>query len=647
VSAHEGYRFGDFELDVSAYQLRRRGRRVPIERLPMTLLITLVRQRGRLIPRDELIEALWGSEVFVEVDTGLHAAVRKVRIALRDSAEAPRFVETVPGRGYRFIAHTEEGLPELMGAQAPPPAARPDPPPPEPVPAPAEESPIRASSPLPDSRPPRTHTTPLGIVTMTILGLACVAAVLALVRPSDSTVRLGVLPFENFTAQAALDVLAEGLALETASTLGRVGPGMQVVGHTSMQSYRASGKTLREIGRELNTAYLIEGALRAEGEIVRVTVTLIDTKDETQVWSQTYDRELTSLLRMQREVADTVAQQVRRTLSRHAAGELTASTGSPAAYDAFLTGLALSARRTVDANRQSKESFERAVQADPGLTQAWARLVFIDTASLLNADADPAVVAIETQEYLRRVHEGGGNHLDVRFAAAYRDWLVTWDWPRAEAGLREVVRQDPSHIDATRILGHLLSQQGRHREADEAMARARALDPLDPLSHALSAQVSFQARRFETALEHADRAIALAPGLWIGHMQRAQALEALGRHHEAGETLERTELLSGRNSKAVALRAYVMARNGQHDAARAVLEGLLALRQTRYVPPFTIAQVYLGLGEVEQVRAWLERAEQQRDAHLMYLAVDAKWDAVRGDPRVSAVLQRSGLLAGG
>lgn len=625
MSAHEGYRFGDFELDVSAYQLRRRGRRVPLERLPMTLLVTLVRQRDRLVPRDELIKALWGSEVFVEVDSGLHAAVRKVRIALRDSAEAPRFVETVPGRGYRFIARTEEGLAVPMGTQAATPMAPAEPPPP----------------------PPQPRTRPLGIVTMAVLGLVCVAAVLALVRPSDSTVRLGVLPFENFTAQAPLNVLAEGLALETASTLGRVGPGMQVVGHTSMQSYRASGKTLREIGRELNTAYLIEGALRAEGDIVRVTVTLIDTMDETQVWSQTYDRELTSLLRMQREVADTVAQQVRRTLSLDAARVVTASTGSPAAYEAFLTGLALSARRTVDANRQSKESFERAVQADPGFAQAWARLVFIDTASLLNADGEPAVVAVETQEYLRQAQAGGSHHLDVRFAAAYRDWLVIWDWPRAEAGLREVVRQDPSHIDATRILGHLLSQQGRHREANEAMTRARALDPLDPLSHALSAQVSFQARRFETTLEHADRAIALAPGLWIGHMQRAQALEALGRHREAGETLERTELLSGRNSKAVALRGYVMARTGQRDAARAVLEGLLALRQTRYVPPFTIAQVYLGLGEVEHVRAWLERAEQERDAHLMYVAVDVKWDAVRGDPRVSAVLQRSGLLAGG
>jgi cytochrome c-type biogenesis protein CcmH/NrfG len=195
------------------------------------------------------------------------------------------------------------------------------------------------------------------------------------------------------------------------------------------------------------------------------------------------------------------------------------------------------------------------------------------------------------------------------------------------------------------VMGHVLSQAGRQREADTAMRRARELDPLDPLTRALSAQVAFQGRDVAAALEHARRAIALAPGLWIGYIQLAQAYEGHGDHDLALEAIADAEQFAGGNSSIISLRGHVLATSGHAAAARQAVKALEAISRTRYVPPYATAMVYAGLGERTAMFEFLEKAYAARDVHLIYLLVDMKWDPYRADPRFADLVARCGFTA--
>ena len=226
------------------------------------------------------------------------------------------------------------------------------------------------------------------------------------------------------------------------------------------------------------------------------------------------------------------------------------------------------------------------------------------------------------------------------------NWAFEWNWPAAEAAFRRAIELDPSYSLVHLILAHLLSQTGRHAEAEPFMRRARELDPLNPVSYALSSQVAFQARDYSGALQHANRAIALDQAFWIGYQMRGQALAALGDDETALQALATAARLSGQNSKAISLTGYILGRSGRTTEARDVLAALEMASRQRYVPPYAIALVHAGLGDADAVFAWLDRAHAARDVHLMFLTVDTKWDRYRTDPRFGALLARCGFTAG-
>jgi len=221
--------------------------------------------------------------------------------------------------------------------------------------------------------------------------------------------------------------------------------------------------------------------------------------------------------------------------------------------------------------------------------------------------------------------------------------LIDWDWAAARRALQLAVDLDPSNASAYRLLGHALSQAGRHREAESAMHRSRELDPLDALTHALSAQTAFQARDAAAARDHARRAILIDPNLWIGYIQLAQAYEGAGDHALALEAVADAERLAAGNSKVPSMKGYVLARLGRKDAAREVVLALEATSRERYVPPYAMALVYAGLGDRDAVFRYLEEAYAVRDIHLMYLPVDMKWDPYRSDPRFVGLVARCGF----
>jgi len=629
------YRFGAFELDVAAYQLRRNGAPVRLERLPMDLLILLVERRGRLVTRAEIVDLLWGKDVFVDVQTAVHTAVRKIRQALHDSPDDPAFIETIPAKGYRFIAEIEarveapvevdEAVPETA---TPPPAA---------------------TAPEPPAVGPHKPSLRRLRVALGVLGLAAAAAFAGWLSTRDdrgaSDVRLAVLPFENLTNDPDREYVADGLAEEIIAALGQISPErVRVVGRTSTLSYRGTTKSLAQIGRELGVAYLVEGSIRAERDQLRITAKLIRVGDEEQVWSESYDHQLSSILALQRELSSAIAGQVALRLAPERLSALAnRQTPDREAYDLYLRGLSISGRRTPASNQAALDYYHRAIGRDPRYALAWAGLADVYAAMPINADVPALTAGPQARAAANQALKLEPEIAETQFVRGYVSWLLDWDWPAAEASFRRAIAINPGIGRAHVSLGHLYSQMQRHDAARAAMRRAVELDPLNPMTHAISAQVAFQGRDYPAAVEHATRAVTLDPEFWIGYMQQAQAYEQLGSTDRALDAVMKSARYSGGNTKTHALRGYILARTGRSEEARDVLRALEATARERFVPPYALALVHAGLGDREAVFEGLGKAYDVRDVHLVFLTVDPKWDAYRSDGRFAALIARCGF----
>ena len=542
----------------------------------MDLLILLVMRRGALVSRQEIIERLWSNDAAIDVDTGLNTAIRKIRRALQDSPERPAFIETVVGKGYRFVAEVES--PVVDDAEAP-------------------------------------------------------------------GVMLAVLPFANLSGDHEREHVADGLTDDTIAALSQLDPErLSVIGRTSAMAHKGSRKSLAEIARDLNAQFVVEGSVRSEGKLLRIRCTLIRASDQSQLWSQSYDRELTSLLDVQRELSIAIAGQVRVQLSPERLESVgRRHTRNESAYDSYLRGRRFWYQLTPASTRMAIEYYSRATAVDPVYALAWAGLAEAFAGAPINADADPAVMQLLARAAAERAVRANPELSESQHVAGQVQWFFEWDFRAADAAFRKAVALDSSNAWAHSMYGHALSQLGRHEEARGVMNRACLLEPLSPLHHAMASQVAFQARDLSLASERARRAIVIDPEFWVGHMMRGQACEQLGEMDAALEALATASRLSGGNSKPVATRAYVLARTGQGAGARDVATMLEEVARSRFVPPYAMALIYAGLDERETALEWLERAHSTRDVHLVFLPVDPKWDRLRADPRFAALLERCGF----
>jgi TolB-like protein/DNA-binding winged helix-turn-helix (wHTH) protein/Flp pilus assembly protein TadD len=620
-------RFGDFELDVAAYELRRGGRAVRLERRPMDLLLLLIERRNDLVSRADIVERLWGKDVFVDVETGVHTAMRKIRQALHDSTESPAFVETVPGRGYRFVAAVEV-------------VKRPAEVPHAPI-----APPVTATAPEPARKPgvgARQRA-----ATLVALLLVVVLGVVAWNRlgpdASSRRITLAVLPFENIGRDPEREYLAAGLAEETSASLARIDPEhLSVKGRT--MGYKGTTKSAAEIGQELGVDYLLESTIQAEGSALRVTAKLIRVRDQEHVWTQSYDQPSTNLLGLQRQMSAAIAEQIQIRLSPAQLDAVTRRQPRSAdAYDLYLRGWNFANQRTPATSRRAIEYFERATAIEPNYALAWSGISQTLSSSPINGDAPPVAVTARAREAALRAVRADPQLAEAQFALAYVQWLLDWDWPTAETGMRTAITLNPSYALAHVMLGHLLSQSGRHNEAREMTQRGQALDPLDPLVHAMSSQVAYQAGDYTEALERAQVAIGIDAEFWIGHVMRGQALQQVGQLDRALEAFTTTGRFSNHNSKAMSFRGYLLAAAGRTSEAREVLRTLEGLSREKYVPPYAMALVTLGLGDKDATFEWLERAFTARDVHLIFLTADPKWDPLRPDPRFKALLAKCGF----
>jgi Flp pilus assembly protein TadD len=318
-------------------------------------------------------------------------------------------------------------------------------------------------------------------------------------------------------------------------------------------------------------------------------------------------------------------------------------TPSADAYDCYLRGRYFWNQLTPATNARAVQYFERAIASDPDYALAWSGISLAALGASMNSDMPPAAVLARAKDAAARALTADPALPDAHAAMGYVGFLLEWDWVAAEAALRKAIALDRACALGHRMLGHLLSQTGRHVEARSALQRLCQLDPLYAMNHAMASQVAFQGRDYDSALEHARQAVVIDPEFWIGHMELGQAYERLGSTDLALDALMSASRLSGGNSKPISLRAYVLAKAGRADDARELLSMLDTVSRDRYVPPFAMALVHAGLGDREHMFEWLDRACAARDVHLIFLTVDPKWDPYRTDPRFQAILARCGF----
>jgi TolB-like protein/Flp pilus assembly protein TadD len=566
------YEFEDFRIETGKRALLRGGEAVPLTSRAFDTLLHLVQQCGKVVEKNELMQAVWPDTVVEE--NNLNQNISALRRALGENRGENRYIATLSGKGYRF-------LPEVAIVQEVP-----------------EENPTR--------------------------------------------IRLAVLPFENLSGDSEREYLADGLTEETIASLGQIDPDhFSIIGRTSVMAYKRTTKSLAQIGRDLAVSYLLESSIRAEADRVRITCKLIRVRDQTQVWSSSYDSESSSMLAFQRELSASIAEQIRLRLSpKRLAGLVRRQTENAEAYDLYLRGRHFWNQLTPATTRQAIECYSAATKLDPKYALAWSGLADAYSAAPINGDGfavalwplghDAAAHALAAEPDLAEAQTSMGF---VKF------WL-DWDWTAAVAAFEKAILLDPNYSVAHRFLGIVLSHLGRHEEARPAARRARELDPLYAANHALSAQVAFVGRDFASATAFARHAIVVDSNFWIGHMQLAQACEQTGNSQTAFAALEDAVRLSGGNSKTLALRGYLHGKFGNVDQAHHVLNTLEARARERFVPPYATALIHAGLGSYDLAMEHLEAAYEVHDVHLAFLPVDPKWDVLRASPRFRALLGR-------
>ena len=607
------YRFADFELDLDAQQLRLQGKPVRLERRPLDLLILLLEQHGRMVPREDIIAKLWPGNVIIDFDSGLNTLVRKVRNALGDSSEEPRFIETVAGRGYRFIAPLEE-------------------------PAQAVQTAAAQSRRL--SRPVMALLVALLLVAGAVLLRQFLVA-----EPENAETRIAVLPFENLTGDANLAYLAAGIAEETSISLTRIDlRNLSVIGVVSARALAGSTESAREVGRELDVDFVVLSSLRLDQSRIRVTSRLVRVADNAQIWSASFDRELTNVLGLQRELSIAIAEQIRLRLSPEVAATIDArQTQNPEAYALYLKGRYEWTQFQPDSVERTLRYYEQAVGIDPGYALAWAGIAHARITSTVTAEADRNSVVPSSRDALQRALEFGPNLAETQLALGSFHFFLDHDLPPAEAAARRSVSLDPNSAMSHMFLGIVLSELDKDIEARAMLRRARELDPLFPLMFANSANVALRTGELQQALEFATQAVAIDPEFWPGYLHLGGTQLALGNYPAALEAYTNAERFSGNSSARVsAARGYILARLGRDDEARDVLADLLSRSGARHVPPYYIAVVYAGLEDPDSAFQWLGRALIEKGIWCLNIARDRKLDTLRQDRRFDALLEQCG-----
>lgn len=613
----ERWRFDGFVLDARTRELRGGdGAPVALTAKGFDVLVYLIAQRARFVDKDELLEAVWPGRVVEE--NNLTQAVSALRRALGTHAGEHRYVVTVPGRGYRFIADVDAD----PGSQ--------------------EDAAVAAASLVSATHRHRAAWVAALIIIVVVSGLLIWRL---RERPVGAApTGLAVLPFPSLSAGRRDPLLELGLAETLITRLSR-STSLRVRPLAAVQRFAGGRQDPLQAARLLQVAYVVEGSTQREGGRVRINARLLSVADGATIWADTVDAPLDRAFTLQ----DTLAAAIAHALSlRFAMGDRHQSPCDgvdASAYRAYLAGRYLIDRPDRTGLTQALTEFQRAIALDPSCARAYAGMSYAYRALVISGDRAPRDLFPLAKAAAAHALAIDPDSAEALASKGYVQFWYDWDVPGASTSLRRAIALEPQLADAHAAYAQLLSSQGRLADGIAQAAQARELEPLSPIINVLEAGYLAAAGRRVEAQAGLARALSLQPDFWVALLYRGgMALDA-GDMHTAIADLQRASAVSHRASPAYATLGVAYARAGDIADARAVLAALEARATRSYVPATRIAAVHEALGEHAQALEMLERAESQRDLGLVFLGYDRSWNALRTQPRFQALLRRVGVHA--
>ena len=621
-----GYKFGDFEVDPSRFELHRNGQRVKIERIPLALLILLVEKKGDVVGREEIIERLWGKDVFLDTEHGINTAIRKIRAALRDNVDSPRFIQTISGKGYRFVPETlttgNNGNSSAISHLA------------------ASASPASHVSTAPPSPPKRSRPR---LIAAAALALALVLAALIALKfgrlrnqagaNADNRVHsLAVLPLANLSGDASQDYFADGITDELTTMLAK-NTTLRIVSRTSAMQYKGVKRPLHEIARELGVDGIVEGSVSRTGDHVHLTAQLIYAPTDTHLWADSYERDLNQAFLLPAELSAAIATRLQASNSRSSQ----VRNVSPEAHDAYLHGHYFWVNGD---DKRSQEYFEKAIQLQPDYAAAWAGLADSYILRAVDNKSPLKDVATQTDAAVHRAVE-----LDDSLAAAHHvmaAWYLffAWDPARAEAESRRAIELDPNDSEQHHLHSYELLALNRKDEALQEQKRAMELDPFIRswgLGHTY-----LQLRLYDQAISELRLRADAQPNEVMIRFSLADAYWHKEMWKESEQELEKGLQLMGLAEKAEAARK-AFALGGERAVERWGLDDARTRSHKEYVSPFDMAREYAYLGDKANTLNYLEQCYRERYAWLILLQTECDFDFVHSEPRYQALIRRLGL----
>jgi TolB-like protein/DNA-binding winged helix-turn-helix (wHTH) protein/Tfp pilus assembly protein PilF len=645
--------FEECELDLGRYELRRAGRTVKLEKQPLEILVLLLERPGELFTREEIKNRLWSKDVFLDAEQGINNGIRKIRVALGDDFENPKYIETVVGRGYRFRAQIRDlGVPNaIIGRNRLQVATENE------HDRATSESPVESPNSLkqePSHGPPRRWWTPIRRrIALVIAFLVCVFAAFLMIpsnareglfgfasarQPLQSLV---VLPLENLSGDASQDYFAAGMTDELTTNLARIRT-LRVVSRTTAMRYQNTRKSIPEITRELNVDAVIEGSVARSGDEVRITTQLIDARRDVHLWAQSYQRPISNIFDVQNSIALDIAMQVRASLS---ADERELLRGRapirPNAYDDYLRGKNLLTKQHPESIKKSLEYFERAIDDDPRYARAYAALA---NAYTLLANFQ---VMLPSEAYPRaKLAATHALELEPDTPEAYHSLAEVkhhfdWDWAGAEDDYKRAIEMQPNFALSHQRYAWFLSDAGRHDDALREIRRAQELDPTSIVVQTNLGRVLYHARRYDEAIKELRKGVAMDPDRRFSHIFLGMAYDARGLCPEALSEFRIVQGLTEGQDGSGGAHAY--ARCNQIDDARRAMRVITGPNSDLVQDWFFIAGDFAALGEKDKAFEWLDMAVKNRDFFLTEMKGHPFMDPLRSDPRFDKLIKKIGF----
>jgi TolB-like protein/DNA-binding winged helix-turn-helix (wHTH) protein/Flp pilus assembly protein TadD len=621
-------RFGVFEVDLAAGEVRKAGLRQRLAGQPFQLLEALLERPGEVVTRDDLRQRIWPKNTVVDYELALKKAVNRLREVLGDSAESPHFIETVPRRGYRFIGSVtrpSESSEQRTGVAIPPPT-------------------LSAAT---DRRGFFRKLT-AGFVLLALLAIllwfnAGKLSTRIFARPRPQEIHsIAVLPLENLSHDADQEYFSDGMTDVLITDLAKI-HALRVISRNSIMPYKGIREPLPKIARELNVDAVVEGTVTRSGDRVRITAQLIDAAHDRHLWADTYEGDLRDILGLQDRVARAIAGQIRVHLTPEEQVRLTTNRSvDPQAQDAYLTGRYYWNRRATEAVRKSCDYFRQAIDKDPAYAAAYAGLA--DCYSILgyyHYDTPAATFAlgkIAAQKALQMDESLAEAHASLAFDEHYYDF----DWTGAETEFKRAIELNPNYATAHHWYALYLSEAGRFAEAKAEIRRAHELDPLSPIIGNTIAAVFYFSREYDLGIEQLRGLLDEDPNFVVAHDLLGKLYLQKEMYGAAISEFEKAMALDPGDSSILLEIATTHALAGHKTEAKKVFQRVQDVSKREYVPEYDVAQFYTSIGQPDWAFDSLQRAFKVRDRTLTFLGVDPLLDSLRSDPRFAELLRRVG-----